>query len=137
MFLAGDAAHRFPPAGGFGMNTGIQDAHNLTWKLAAALGKRTSWTNSPNPISKTPRSKPECTETMMRNHQRRWRKCLLESYEAERRPVSVANTALSIENWEQTLLVRLSPSSQCLIYFCTLSSDILPCKPESFLLNMS
>jgi hypothetical protein len=33
-FLAGDAAHRFPPAGGFGMNTGIQDAHNLAWKLA-------------------------------------------------------------------------------------------------------
>jgi 2-polyprenyl-6-methoxyphenol hydroxylase-like FAD-dependent oxidoreductase len=32
---AGDAAHRFPPAGGFGMNTGVQDAHNLAWKLAA------------------------------------------------------------------------------------------------------
>ena len=35
VLLAGDAAHRFPPAGGFGMNTGIQDAHNLAWKLAA------------------------------------------------------------------------------------------------------
>lgn len=35
--LAGDAAHRFPPTGGFGMNTGIQDAHNLAWKLAAVL----------------------------------------------------------------------------------------------------
>jgi 2-polyprenyl-6-methoxyphenol hydroxylase-like FAD-dependent oxidoreductase len=35
VFLAGDAAHRFPPAGGFGMNTGVQDAHNLAWKLAA------------------------------------------------------------------------------------------------------
>ncbi|KAI4382515.1 hypothetical protein MLD38_008470 [Melastoma candidum] len=35
--LAGDAAHRFPPAGGFGMNTGIQDAHNLAWKLASVL----------------------------------------------------------------------------------------------------
>ncbi|KDO25968.1 hypothetical protein SPRG_08621 [Saprolegnia parasitica CBS 223.65] len=34
VFLAGDAAHRFPPAGGFGMNTGIQDAHNLAWRLA-------------------------------------------------------------------------------------------------------
>jgi len=34
VLLAGDAAHRFPPAGGFGMNTGIQDAHNLAWKLA-------------------------------------------------------------------------------------------------------
>lgn len=34
VFLVGDAAHRFPPSGGFGMNTGIQDAHNLAWKLA-------------------------------------------------------------------------------------------------------
>ncbi|KAJ3678152.1 hypothetical protein LUZ60_001955 [Juncus effusus] len=33
VILAGDSAHRFPPAGGFGMNTGIQDAHNLAWKL--------------------------------------------------------------------------------------------------------
>ena len=37
IFLLGDAAHRFPPAGGFGMNTGVQDAHNLAWKLAAVL----------------------------------------------------------------------------------------------------
>lgn len=35
--LVGDAAHRFPPTGGFGLNTGIQDAHNLAWKLAAVL----------------------------------------------------------------------------------------------------
>ncbi|KAF8755819.1 hypothetical protein HU200_011291 [Digitaria exilis] len=35
--LAGDAAHRFPPAGGFGMNTGVQDAHNLAWKLGLML----------------------------------------------------------------------------------------------------
>ncbi len=31
VFLAGDAAHRFPPAGGFGLNTGVQAAHNLAW----------------------------------------------------------------------------------------------------------
>ncbi|WP_327581825.1 FAD-dependent monooxygenase [Nonomuraea sp. NBC_00507] len=37
VFLVGDAAHVHSPAGGLGMNTGIQDAYNLGWKLAAAL----------------------------------------------------------------------------------------------------
>jgi 2-polyprenyl-6-methoxyphenol hydroxylase-like FAD-dependent oxidoreductase len=37
VFLAGDAAHCHSPAGGQGMNTGIQDAANLGWKLAAAV----------------------------------------------------------------------------------------------------
>jgi 2-polyprenyl-6-methoxyphenol hydroxylase-like FAD-dependent oxidoreductase len=37
VFLAGDAAHRMTPAGGLGMNTGIQDVHNLCWKLAAVI----------------------------------------------------------------------------------------------------
>ena len=34
VFIAGDAAHIHPPTGGQGMNTGIQDAYNLAWKLA-------------------------------------------------------------------------------------------------------
>jgi 2-polyprenyl-6-methoxyphenol hydroxylase-like FAD-dependent oxidoreductase len=37
IFLAGDGAHLMPPNGGFGGNTGIHDAHNLAWKLAAVL----------------------------------------------------------------------------------------------------
>ncbi|MFG2823894.1 FAD-dependent oxidoreductase [Kitasatospora sp. NPDC048365] len=37
VFLVGDAAHEMPPTGAFGSNTGIQDAHNLAWKLAAVL----------------------------------------------------------------------------------------------------
>jgi 2-polyprenyl-6-methoxyphenol hydroxylase-like FAD-dependent oxidoreductase len=37
IFLAGDAAHEMPPTGGFGMNTGVQDVHNLAWKLAAVI----------------------------------------------------------------------------------------------------
>jgi putative polyketide hydroxylase len=37
IFLAGDAAHEMPPTGGFGMNMGVQDVHNLVWKVAAVL----------------------------------------------------------------------------------------------------
>jgi len=37
VLLAGDAAHRIPPTGGMGMNIGIQDAHNLAWKLAYVI----------------------------------------------------------------------------------------------------
>jgi 2-polyprenyl-6-methoxyphenol hydroxylase-like FAD-dependent oxidoreductase len=55
VFLAGDAAHVHSPAGAQGMNTGIQDAVNLAWKLALVL-----------------RGAPEA---------------LLDSYDAERRPV--------------------------------------------------
>jgi 2-polyprenyl-6-methoxyphenol hydroxylase-like FAD-dependent oxidoreductase len=54
VFLAGDAAHVHSPAGGQGMNTGLQDAANLSWKLVSAL------TGGPD---------------------------LLDSYQAERRPV--------------------------------------------------
>jgi putative polyketide hydroxylase len=62
VFLVGDSAHEMPPTGAFGSNTGIQDAHNLAWKLAAVLG---GWGG------------PE----------------LLDSYEAERRPVAVETAA--------------------------------------------
>lgn len=37
VFLAGDAAHAHPPNGGLGMNTGLQDSFDLSWKLAAVL----------------------------------------------------------------------------------------------------
>lgn len=40
LFLAGDAAHRHPPANGLGSNTSIQDAYNLAWKLALVTSGR-------------------------------------------------------------------------------------------------
>lgn len=67
VFLAGDAAHRFPPTGGLGLNTGVVDAQNLAWKLAAVL-------------------KREAGEA------------LLDTYEAERRPVAEANCQQSLTN---------------------------------------
>ncbi|HEY4022306.1 MAG TPA: FAD-dependent monooxygenase [Pseudonocardiaceae bacterium] len=39
IFLAGDSAHVWPPAGAMGANTGVQDAHNLAWKLAAVVNE--------------------------------------------------------------------------------------------------
>lgn len=40
VFLLGDAAHSLPPQGGLGLSTGIGDAHNLVWKLAALIQKK-------------------------------------------------------------------------------------------------
>lgn len=37
IYLAGDAAHRFPPTGGLGLNSGVQDVHGLMWRLAAVI----------------------------------------------------------------------------------------------------
>jgi 2-polyprenyl-6-methoxyphenol hydroxylase-like FAD-dependent oxidoreductase len=71
VFLAGDAAHIHSPAGGQGMNTGIQDAYNLGWKLAA-VAKGAS-------------------------------PALLDSYEAERRPVAAGVLASSTARLERTL----------------------------------
>ncbi|MGC5015535.1 FAD-dependent oxidoreductase [Streptosporangium sp. DT93] len=67
VFLAGDAAHVATPQGGFGMNCGIQDAHNLAWKLAAVL-RGTAGEE------------------------------LLDTYEAERRPVAERTVDESLNN---------------------------------------
>jgi 2,4-dichlorophenol 6-monooxygenase len=40
VFLGGDAAHRHPPTTGLGLNSAVQDAHNLAWKLAAVLKRQ-------------------------------------------------------------------------------------------------
>jgi 2-polyprenyl-6-methoxyphenol hydroxylase-like FAD-dependent oxidoreductase len=75
-FLVGDAAHVFPPAGGFGMNTGIQDAFHLAWRL---VGSPPLDTASPN---------------FRRN---------LVDYSRERKAVACNNAALSIRNFERVL----------------------------------
>jgi hypothetical protein len=74
VFLAGDAAHVVPPNGGYGGNTGVQDAHNLAWKLALTL------TGAAGPG-------------------------LLDTYEAERRPVG----ELTVEQAFTRYVTRVAP----------------------------
>ena len=80
VFLAGDAAHRMTPAGGLGMNTGIQDAHNLAWKLAAVLQGSAGAS-------------------------------LLDTYEAERRPVAQANVDRSVRLSTQGMKSVVQPGA--------------------------
>jgi 2-polyprenyl-6-methoxyphenol hydroxylase-like FAD-dependent oxidoreductase len=77
VFLAGDSAHIHSPAGGQGMNTGIQDAYNLGWKLAAVHDGAPA--------------------------------ALLDSYEAERRPVAIGVLALSNARLKQAIEDKAIP----------------------------
>lgn len=75
VMIAGDAAHLTSPTGGFGMNMGIQDAVDLSWKLAAMIE---GWGGSN----------------------------LLDSYEIERRPVSIRNVTEATNNLKLMLTPR-------------------------------
>jgi 2-polyprenyl-6-methoxyphenol hydroxylase-like FAD-dependent oxidoreductase len=61
IFLVGDAAHLTTPFGGFGMSCGIQDAHNLAWKLAGVLG---GWAGAELLDSYEPERRPVCQRTV-------------------------------------------------------------------------
>lgn len=76
VFLAGDSAHVMSPTGGLGMNTGLGDAVDLSWKLAAALQ---GWAGPG----------------------------LLDSYDAERRPIATHNVAEAGDNFRK---IRALPS---------------------------
>ncbi len=69
VLIAGDAAHECSPTAGLGMHTGIEEAFNLAWKLAAVTA---GWGGSG----------------------------LIDSYEAERRPIALRNVALSTATYQ-------------------------------------
>ncbi|MGH8897372.1 MAG: FAD-dependent monooxygenase [Egibacteraceae bacterium] len=77
VLLVGDAAHLCPPWGGFGMNCGIQDTHNLSWKLAAVLD---GWAGEE----------------------------LLDTYDAERRPIARWTIEESVRNMQYELRTAAS-----------------------------
>ena len=67
-FILGDGAHRMPPSGGNGLNTAVQDAYNVCWKVAAVLHGQAG-------------------------------EDLLDTYEAERRPVAQRTVEVAFSNW--------------------------------------
>jgi 2-polyprenyl-6-methoxyphenol hydroxylase-like FAD-dependent oxidoreductase len=82
VFIAGDAAHSHPPYGGYGINSGLEDARNLGWKLTAQLE---GWAGP----------------------------SLLESYDAERRPIFASTRDSFIEKSifaDRAFLARFSPA---------------------------
>ncbi len=79
LFFAGDAAHLLIPTGGFGMNTGIGDACDLAWKLAAV---QQGWAGAG----------------------------LLDTYEAERRPIAERNVAASARNAAGLMAAPVPPT---------------------------
>jgi 2-polyprenyl-6-methoxyphenol hydroxylase-like FAD-dependent oxidoreductase len=92
-FIAGDAAHIHPPTGGQGMNTGIQDAYNLAWKMALVVRGIAS---------------PD----------------LLDTYEAERRPVGadvVSRTRTQSEQFgrKQSAQEERLTETQILVHYRT------------------
>ena len=74
VFLVGDAAHQLPPSGGFGVNTGLLDAHNLAWKLAHALS-----------------SSKEASDL------------ILSTYDLERRPATYQTLSVAIDSYRRGL----------------------------------
>ncbi|WP_063695843.1 FAD-dependent monooxygenase [Amycolatopsis orientalis] len=84
VFLAGDAAHVHLPAGGQGLNVGVQDAANLAWKLAAEVRGR-----APRRIIDGPRS-----------------------YDAERRPIAARLAANTLA--QSALMVTFTPGGKAL-----------------------
>jgi putative polyketide hydroxylase len=81
-FLLGDTAHVMPPTGGFGGNTGIQDAYNIAWKLDAVLQQHAG-------------------------------DGLLDTYDAERRPVAertMAQALARLQAWFKDPSKKLPPA---------------------------
>ena len=83
VFLVGDAAHVFPPAGGFGMNTGLQDAYSLAWRIALSRQQEQSEESASLSFPST----------------------IGRLYERDRQPVARNNAALSVRNYQRVLNV--------------------------------
>ena len=87
IFLAGDAAHEMPPTGGFGMNTGVQDVHNLCWKLALVLQDRRK-TRCCRPITTSASRSPGRSPSKLSPTRSPWAACRRPARPRARGPIS-------------------------------------------------
>ena len=102
IFIAGDAAHSHPPYGGYGVNTGLEDAANLGWKLAATLQ---GWGGAR----------------------------LLDSYDAERRPVFASTARDFIEKSivdDRDFLRRCDPEADAAAFEKALNARLHDARSE-------
>lgn len=108
ILLVGDAAHIFPPAGGFGMNTGLQDVYSLAWRLALLrLKDREHEQRRLVPSGQGQEEESESHSGRTVDHSsvvtRTGR-----LYQQERQPVARRNAALSVRNYRRVLGVMES-----------------------------
>jgi FAD binding domain len=96
--LVGDAAHVFPPAGGFGMNTGLQDVQNLAWRLAAMYHSGRLFPDASTAATATAGNQSKQTPSPINT--------MLQQYQEERRLVAQQNAALSTRNYQRLLQVH-------------------------------
>lgn len=102
ILIAGDAAHSHPPYGGYGINTGFEDAVNLSWKLAATIQ---GWAGDD----------------------------LLDSYDAERRPVFASTRDHFIErsiHRDRDFLAEYSPAADPTAFEAAWSKRALEAEAE-------
>jgi 2-polyprenyl-6-methoxyphenol hydroxylase-like FAD-dependent oxidoreductase len=104
--LVGDAAHAFPPSGGLGMNTGLQDVQNLAWRIARDYHAH----------RRPRRQQGHWDDGPLNNHDNEIAvggivfvsETTLKSYERERQVVAKQNAALSTRNYRRLLEVHKS-----------------------------
>ena len=109
-YLVGDAAHVFPPAGGLGMNTGLQDVHALAWKLAWAY--HNGHLSNREEAAATTTATTTTTKSLSTSSSWKVLRQIGRSYQSERRPVAQANAALSVRNYNRLLQI----TNACYLY---------------------
>jgi hypothetical protein len=102
--LAGDAAHAFPPAGGFGLNTGLQDAQGIAWRIARCIEHGAAREPSAAAVAKHSHS-AAAVANQASNPLQSLASRHAALYGAERRSVALLIRDVAMRNYARTLAV--------------------------------